>query len=44
LAFGGLGLGLGWPGLGLDNASLGLEEKVLVLALDRGQGKDHSKT
>jgi len=32
-----LGIGRGWPGLGL-----GLKEKVL--ALDRGQGHDHSKT
>ena len=46
--FGGLCLGLGWPGLGLGlgNAGfgLGLKEKVLALALDRGQGQEHSKT
>jgi len=41
------------PGLGLEDsrkhhlevlAYLGLEEKVLALALDRGQGQDHTKT
>jgi len=42
--FGGLGLGLRWPGLGLVNAGLGFCLEVKVFALDRGLGQDLSKT